>query len=50
MFKILKLLEEVYPNPIKVEELMKKAKLKNIDGEISKIIKYLKETNKIISK
>ncbi|GEM_PF-3675593 len=48
IIKILELLEEAYTNPLKAEVLMKKTKLKDIDGEFSQIIKYLKETNKII--
>lgn len=48
MIKILELLENAYPKPCVAEVLMKKTGLSDIDGEFSQIIKYLKDTNKII--
>jgi hypothetical protein len=48
IIKILKLLEEAYTNSITAETLMKKTRLRDIDGQFSQIIKYLKDTNKII--
>lgn len=47
MIKVLEMLEEKYPNTAPVEDLMKRTKLKDVDGEISKILRYLKEKNKI---
>lgn len=48
IIKILELLESSYTHPLTAEELMKRTRLKDIDGEFSQIIKYLKETNKVI--
>jgi hypothetical protein len=48
MIKILELLEKSYPKPCTAKELMEKTELKDIDGEFSKIMRYLKSSNKII--
>jgi len=48
MIKILELLEKSYPRPCTAGGLMKRVGLNNIDGEFSQIIRYLKETHKII--
>jgi len=48
IIKILDLLEKAYTRPLTAETLMKKVKLKNIDGEFSQIIKYLKDAKKIM--
>lgn len=48
MIKILEELEESYSDKIVIEDLMKKVRVSDIDGELSKIIRYLKETEKII--
>ncbi len=48
MIKTLELLEEAYPSHNKAKELLKKLKIKKIEGEFEKIIRYLKATNKII--
>lgn len=48
LIKILGLLEKSYPGPCNIEKLMCLTGLKNIDGQISSVIRYLKETNKII--
>lgn len=48
MIKILELLEKSYPRPCTAGGLMKRVRLSNIDGEFSQIIRYLRETNKII--
>ena len=48
MMKILELLEETYPNPCTADILMREIELRDIDGEFFQIIKYLKDTHKII--
>ena len=48
IIKILKSLEEAYTKPVTVERLMKKVRLRDIDGPFSQVIRYLYSTNKII--
>ena|SRR3989344_3852588 len=48
MIKMLEILEEKYPKQIVADELMQKLRLKDIDGEFSKILTYLRATNKTI--
>lgn len=48
LIKILELLEETYPRFYHAGKLMKKVGLYEIDGEFSKIIRYLTSTHKII--
>ncbi len=47
MIRVLESLERAYPGPYNVKKLVEKLNV-SIDGEFLKIIKYLKDTNKII--
>jgi len=48
LIKLLGVLEKSYPGSCSIEKLMYLTGLNNINGEIASIIKYLKETNKVV--
>jgi len=47
LIRVLELLEETYPECYHAERLIKKLNIFSYDGKFSKVIKYLKEKNKI---
>lgn len=47
LIRVLELLEETYPECYYVERLIKKLNIFSYDGEFSKVIRYLKDKNKI---
>lgn len=47
LIKLLELLEGTYPRHCKAEKLKRRLGLKSLDGKLSRILRYLKDTEKI---